>query len=329
MIRRREFITLLGVAAATWPLAARAQQPAVPVIGYLHVGTSEAMAGYVMAFRKGLAEAGYVEGRNVAVEYRWANNEFNRLPELAADLVRRKVAVIAALGTVAAATAAKGLTTTIPIVFQFVVDPVQAGLVASFNRPGGNVTGVTNFNQEFLAKQFDLLHELLPGAKRFAVLINVSTPFTEGAVTELPHAAAALGLPPVEVIRAGTISEIDAAFAILLEKKIEGLIINPNTLFTSRRVQLVTLAARHAMPTSYPYRDFTDIGGLMSYGANNPDQHRQVGIYVGRILKGEKPEGLPVLRPTKFELVINLGTAKTIGLTIPSTLLAIADEIIE
>ena len=327
MIGRRELITLLSSAAAAWPLAAQAQQPAVPVIGYLHVGTSDAMAGYVMAFRKGLAEAGYVEGRNVAVEYRWANNEFDRLPELAADLVRRKVAVIAALGTVAAATAAKGLTTTTPIVFQFVVDPVQAGLVASFNRPGGNVTGVTNFNQEFLTKQFDLLHELLPGAKRFAVLINVQTPFT--SVTELPHAAAALGLPPVEVIRAGTISEIDAAFAILLEKKIEGLIINPNTLFTSRRVQLVTLAARHAMPTSYPYRDFTDIGGLMSYGANNAEQHRQVGIYVGRILKGEKPEDLPVLRPTKFELVINLGTAKTIGLTIPSTLLAIADEVIE
>jgi ABC-type uncharacterized transport system substrate-binding protein len=327
-MKRRDFITLLGGAAATWPLAGRAQQPAMPVIGFLRPGSPEPNAHLVAAFRKGLGETGYVEGRNVAIEYRWAHDHNDRLSELAADLVRLRVAVIATPGSTAAAAAAKSATDTIPIVFSGGGDPVETGLVASLNRPGGNVTGVSSMSGELGAKRLGLIQELVPGAARFAVLVNPNNPLTEPYVADLRAAAAAIGRQ-IEVLIATTSRDIDTAFPMLMEKRADALLVGPDPLFVSRRVQLATLAARHVVPTVYPFRDDAEAGGLMSYGPSNTDLVRQAGIYTGRVLKGEKPADLPILRATKFELIINLQTAKIMGLDVPPTLLARADEVIE
>jgi len=326
-LRRREFITLLG-AAAVWPLAARAQQPATPVIGYLDAGAPETSARLAAAFRKGLAETGYAEGRNVAIEYRWARNEYDRLPEMAADLVRRQAIVIAAMGGTPTALAAKAATTTIPIEFGFGGDPVQTGLVASLNRPGGNITGVVTMNVEVAAKRLGLLHELVPGATRFAVLVNASN----SAATSLTRDALAIAAPAgwqIEFLAVSTNRDLSATFASFAQKHVDAVMVAPELLFVSRRVQLLTLAARHAVPIIYPSREFAEAGGLMSYGSSFTDMHRQVGIYAGRILKGEKPADLPVMQPTTFEFVINLQTAQALGIDVPSTLLARADEVIE
>jgi putative ABC transport system substrate-binding protein len=327
MIGRREFFTLLGGAAVGRPLAARAQQPAMPVIGYLSVGSPEQSATSVAAFRKGLSEAGHVERQNVAVEYRWAQNERERLPELAADLVRRRVAVIAAQGP-SSAQAAKVLTTTIPIIFNVAGDPVEAGLVTSLSRPGGNLTGISDMNVELTGKRIGLLHELLPGAARFAVLVNPNSPNAQVLTREAHAASGAIGRD-VEILTTATNRDIDAAFAAILERRIDALVVPADTLFLTRRAQILTLAARHAVPAIYFGRDFAESGGLMSYGTDIAQQYRQFGIYTGRILKGERPADLPVLRPTKFELVINLQTARTLGTEVPPTLLARADEVIE
>jgi putative tryptophan/tyrosine transport system substrate-binding protein len=328
-VRRRQFISLLGGAAAAWPLAARAQQPAMPVIGYLEAGSPEASANLVAAFRKGLSEAGYVEGRNVAIEFRWAHNENDRLPDLAADLVQRRVQVIVTPVSTPAAFAAKAATTTIPIVFGTGADPVRAGLVASLNRPGGNVTGANTMSLEHMPKGLGLLNELLPGAARFAVLVNPSNPFAaEPAITDARTAAVAIGRQ-IEVFTASSNRDIDTAFAALAQKRADAVMFTPDALFDNRRVQLAILAARHQLPALHWKREFAEVGGLMSYGSNVADVIRQTGVYTGRILKGERPADLPVLRATKFEFVINLQTAKTLGLEIPPTLIARADEVIE
>jgi putative tryptophan/tyrosine transport system substrate-binding protein len=326
-MKRRDFITLLGGAVA-WPLAARAQQPAMPVVGYLYSGAPETGAPILTAFRNGLRESGYVEGRNVTIEYRWAHNENARLPELAADLVRRGVAVIATPGTPTAALAAKAATTTIPIVFRTGADPVGIGLVASLNRPGGNITGVNPMSVELGPKRLALLHELLPRATRLAALGNPDDPSFEPFTSDVQSAVQAIGRQ-IEVLTARTIREIDAAFAKLAQRQAEGVLVGAFGLFINRRVQLVTLAARHAVPAIYPLRGFTEIGGLMSYGANQADQGRLTGVYVGRVLNGERPADLPILRPTKLEFIINLQTARTLGIEVPATLLARADEVIE
>jgi ABC-type uncharacterized transport system substrate-binding protein len=326
MMRRREFITLLGGAAAVCPLAAGAQQPTIPVIGYLSHGSPEQTAALVAAFRKGLSETGFIEGRNVAIEYRYAYNETDRLPELAADLVRRQVAVIATPGT--SPIAAKAATTTIPIVFSTGADPVQGGLVASLNRPGGNVTGISYMNVELSAKRLGLLHELLPGAASFGVLIDPANSSAQFILTDLQSAASAIGRH-IEALSAGTNRDIDTAFASLAPMRLDGLLISPMPLFYDRRVQILTLAARHGVPVIYPAREWAEAGGLMSYGSSYADQHRQAGVYTGRILRGEKAAELPILRATRFEFVINLQTAKIFGLDVPTTLLARADEVIE
>jgi putative ABC transport system substrate-binding protein len=326
-MRRREFISLIGGAAVTWPLAARAQQPAMPVIGFLGSNSTGMWAGHLRAFRQGLSEIGYVEGRNVAIEYRWAQNEPNLLAEMAADLVRHRVSVIAA-GSTSAALAAKVATATIPIVFESGGDPVQAGLVASLDRPGDNVTGVSSMNAELPSKQLGLLHELLPQAMRFAVLVNPNYSYSESVVTGLRVAAGAIGRQ-IEVLSVSTNRDINTVFASLAQKQSDALLVSTDTLFIDRYVQLVTLATRHAVPAIYPWREIVEIGGLMSYGSNVADLFRQTGIYIGRILKGEKPADLPILRATKFELVINLQTAKTLGIDVPPTLLARANEVIE
>jgi len=326
-LKRREFITLVGGAAA-WPLAARAQQPGMPVIGLLHPGSPEANAKYVAGFRKGLAEAGYVEGRNVAIEYRWGHGENGRLAELAADLVSRPVAVIVTPGGVAAGLAAKAATETIPIVSVGGVDPVQAGLVVSLNRPGGNVTGITSMNLGLAAKQLGLLHQLLHRDARFAVLINPGNPQIRSALADVQAAAAALG-QQLEIIAAPSSRDISGTFGEAVRKRADALLISPDPMFTSRPVQLATLAARHALPAIYSLREFAEAGGLLSYGSNFTEMFRQSGIYTGRILKGEKPAELPILQATKFELVVNLQTAEALGLDVPATLLAIADEVIE
>jgi ABC-type uncharacterized transport system substrate-binding protein len=327
-MRRREFIALLSGAAAAGPLAARAQQPAMPTVGYLYVATPEAHAGRLAAFRNGLSETGYVEGRNVAIEYRWAHNDTARLPGLVADLVNRPVTVIAA-GDLPSALAAKAASTAIPIVFETAADPVQVGLVASLSRPGGNVTGVTNIGAELGAKRFGLLHELLPRATRFAVLVNPNNPLiAEAWIKDAQAAVAGLGRH-LEIVTASSGREIDAAFTSITQKQVDALLVMPDNLFVTRTVQFATQAARHAMPAIYSDRNYAEVGGLMSYGTNITDAYRQFGIYVGRILKGEKPANMAVLQPIKFELVINMQTARTLGITVPATLLALADEVIE
>jgi len=327
-MRRREVITLLGGTAA-WPLAARAQQTTMPVIGFLHSASAAAFAAHLAAFRKGLSEAGYVEDQNVAIEYRWAEGQNDRLPALAAELVRRRVAVIATPGSTAATLAAKAATTTIPIVFVIGADPVKIGLVASLNRPGGNVTGINDIGVDIGAKRLGFLQELLPRATRFGVLVNPDNPsIAESFVTELQTAASAIGRQ-IEVVTASTNADIDTAFATLVKKRADALLNGPDALFISRRVQLITLAVRHALPALYHRRELAEAGGLMSYGSDLPDQFRQTGGYVGRILKGEKPADMPVQLPTRFEFVINLQIAKTLGIEIPATLLARADEVIE
>jgi putative tryptophan/tyrosine transport system substrate-binding protein len=327
-MRRREFLTLLGGAAATWPLAAVAQQPAMPVIGYLGNASPEATAYLVTAFRKGLSENGFVEGQNVAIEFRWTNNDDTRLPELAADLVRRRAAVITAPGSIAAALAAKAATATIPIVFSAGADPVKIGLVASLNRPGSNVTGISTMNNELIGKQLGFLHEVLPSAVRFAALINSNNSDSEATIMDVRAATAAIGRS-IEVLTVSTGREIDAAFASLVQKRVEALLVAPDPLFINRRVQLQSLAMRHAVPAIFSLRENVEAGGLMSYGSSIIDLFRQTGIYVSRVLKGEKPSDLPVMQATKFELVINLQTARTLGIEMPPTLLARADEVIE
>ena len=324
-MRRREFITLIGGGAA-WPLAARAQQ-AMPVIGFLLSQSADALADRLRAFRQGLKETGYVEGENVAIEYRWAENRPDRLPALVADLIRRQVTVIAAMNT-AAAMVAKAANTTIPIVFTTGSDPVKLGLVASLNRPGGNVTGVTFILAELGAKQLGLLHELQPGAVRVAVLADPKWPVTEPFVSEVRAAASSIR-KQIEVLEAPTGRDIDAVFASLAQKPIDALLVAPSPLLNNRRVQLVTLAAYRRVPAIYPVREFSAAGGLMSYGTKLSDAYRQGGVYTGRILKGEKPGDLPVIQSSKFEFVINLNTAKAFGLSFPPGLLAIADEVIE
>jgi putative ABC transport system substrate-binding protein len=326
-MRRREFIVGLGSAAA-WPVAARGQQAAMPVIGFVNGGSADATAGRVAAFRKGLGETGYVEGQNVTVEYHWLEGQFDRLPALMAGLVRRRVAVVATPGTLAGTTAAKNATTTIPIVFGLGGDPVSNGVVASLARPGGNATGINVFSLELVAKRLALLHELVPKAVRVAVLLNPASVTGEPALREVQGAARAIGLQ-IHVLNATTIGEIDAAFASIAHDRPDALFVSPNTLFSRRRVQLITLAARERIAASYSGRDYVVAGGLMSYGADAADMYRQVGVYTGKILNGAKPADLPVLQPTKFEFVINLTTAKAIGLTIPETLLATADEVIQ
>jgi putative tryptophan/tyrosine transport system substrate-binding protein len=325
---RREFITLLGGAAA-WPLAARAQQPAMPVIGVLNPTSPEANVGRLDAFRQGLKEAGYVEGENVAIDYRWAQGQTDRLPALAAELARRRVAVIAAAAATSVVLAAKAATTTIPVVFAVGEDPVRLGLVASLARPGGNLTGINFFNSELIAKRVELLRELVPMATRVAVLVNpADAKNTRTTLKDVEAAARAIGLQ-IQVLDASTSREIDAAFAAIARERPDALFVNGDAFFNSRRLQLALLAARHAIPASYGSRDFPDYGGLMSYGTSITDAFRQVGVYTGRILKGAKPADLPVVQASKFELVINAQAARVLGLTVPPTLLATADEVIE
>jgi putative tryptophan/tyrosine transport system substrate-binding protein len=327
-MQRREFITLLGCAAVAWPLAARAQQPALPVIGFLHSASPEPFTNLVAAFRQGLSEAGYIDGRSVAIEYRWAENQIDRLPALAADLVRRKVVAIAALGP-AAAQAAKAATTTMPIVFLVGADPVTSGLVASLNQPVGNLTGIGFLINVLAPKQLEVLHELVPKAMIFGMLVNPDNPNAEADTREVQEAAAHLLGLQLLVLNARTETEIDLAFATLAQRQAGGLIVISDPLYFDRGVQIIALAARHALPTIYSIREFAVAGGLMSYGTNVADAYHQVGVYTGRILKGVKPADLPVQLSTKVELIINLKTAKTLGLTFPLTLLGRADEVIE
>ena len=327
MMRRRAFITLLGGATVAWPLAARAQQTGMPVVGYLDASSPGASAPRVAIFRRGLAEAGYVEGRNVAIEYRWAEGRYDRLPEMAVELVRREVAVIVA-STIPAAVAAKSATATIPIVFYVAGDPVKLGLVAGLARPGGNATGLNNFLAELGAKHLGLLRELLPTAARIGLLVNPTNPNVEGATKDVTAAAPAIGVE-IEVVQASDSREIEAAFATLVRNRADALVVGPDPFFASRRLQLATLAMRHAIPAVYNAREFVEAGGLMSYGTNLTEVHRQLGAYAGRILKGDKPAELPVVQSTKFEFVINLIAAKALGLTVPPALLARADEVIE
>ena len=326
-MRRREFITLIGGAAAAWPFAAHAQQPAMPVIGFLHGGSPEAYAPMMTAFRQGLKEAGYVEGHNVAIEYRWAEGHYDRLPALAADLVRRQVAEIVTVGT-PAALAAKAASSTIPIVILVGIDPVQIGLVAGLNRPGGNVTGLAVLTVEVVAKRLEVLHELLPTSAAVALLVNPNNPVTEPSTKAVRDAARSLGLQ-LHVLNASTEGEIDAAFEKLIELRAGGLLVSTDAFLGIQRDQIVALAARHAVPAIYGVREFATAGGLMSYGTDLADAYRQVGIYAGKILKGAKPADLPVQRVVRVEFVINLKTAKTLGLTFPITLLGRADEVIE
>jgi putative tryptophan/tyrosine transport system substrate-binding protein len=327
MIGRREFITLLGGAAAGWPVGARAQQP-MPVIGFLDTRSSDAVADRLRAFRQGLKEAGYVERENLSIEYRWAENQLNRLPELAAELVRRPVAVIAATNT-SAALAAKAATTTIPIAFLTGADPVKDGLVASLARPGGNLTGINFLSAELTAKRLELLRALVPAADRVAVLVNpANVATTETTLRDVEPAARAIGLQ-IHVFNASTTPEIDAAFAALVRERPDGIFVGLDQFLISRRAQLVNLASRHALPATFPAREFTEIGGLMSYGASITDGYRQLGVYAGRILKGAKLADLPVVQASKFEFVINASTARMLGLEVPPMLLARADEVIE
>ena len=325
-LKRREFITLLGGAAA-WPLAASAQQPAMPVIGF--VNDSEATTDLATAFRNGLSEAGLVEGRNVAIEYRWANSQYDQVPRLVADLLRHQVAVIAATGSIETVVAAKEATATIPIVFTTGGDPVKAGLVAALNKPGGNITGITSTNALLGAKWIGLMHDLLPNAMRFALLVNPRVRAnTAGMATDIQGAAATIGLQ-VEVLYAETVSELETALASAAQRRAGALMIAPDALFLDRRAQIAALALHHGLPAIYVNRAFPEAGGLMSYGTDWTDTFRQVGVYCGRILKGAKPTDLPVQQATKFHFVINLKTTKALGLTISDNLLTLADEVIE
>jgi putative tryptophan/tyrosine transport system substrate-binding protein len=327
-MQRREFITPLGGAAAAWPLVARAQPGAMPVIGFVYPGTPELSTEVAAAFRKGLGEAGFVEGRNVAVELRYAYGDNGRLPELMADLVQRRVAVIVTPGSTQAALAAKAATTSVPVVFSVGTDPVEIGLVASLSHPGGNVTGITSLNSELAAKRLGLMLELLPNAMRFAVLVNPSNRNAEALTRDAQAAASTIGRQ-VEILAASTPREIDAAFASAAKKLCDALVVSPEPLLDNRRVQLVTLAAHQRLPAIYAFRENVEIGGLMSYGSNAGERDRQVGLYAGRILKGEATTNLPVMRATKFEFVFNLQTARALGLDVPAILLAQADEVIE
>ena len=327
--RRRQFLTLLGGAAAAWPVAARAQQPAMPVIGFLNIQSPDGYTERLRGFRQGLKEAGFIEGENVAIEYRWAENQLGRLPTLATDLVRRRVAVVVALGSPNLAMVAKAATTTIPIVFIVGEDPVRFGLVASLARPGGNITGINLFNNEINAKRLTLLRELIPAAVGAAVLVNpTNASIAETTARDVETAAHALGLR-LQVHNAGTSREIDATFATFAGERPDALFVAGDPFFNSRRVHLVHLASHHRLPTIYASRAYPDIGGLMSYGTDATDSYRQSGVYTGRILKGAKPAELPVVQASKFEFVINAQTARMLGLTLPPSLLATADEVIE
>ena len=328
-MRRREFIALLGGAAAAWPLAARAQQAGMPVIGFLDSRSLDALTDRLRGFRQGLKDTGYVGGENVAIEYRWAENQFDRLPVLAAELVRRQVAVIVTSGGATAASAAKAATTTIPIVFTVVEDPVRLGLVASLARPGGNLTGINFLSGELTAKRLELLRALVPAATRVAVLVNpANARNTETTLRDVEPAARAMG-QQIQVLNASTSREIDTAFATIVRERPDALFVGGDAFFSARRVQLALLAGRHGVPAIYSDREYADAGGLMTYGSNIVDVYRQVGVYAGRILKGAKPADLPVVQSSKFELVINHQTARMLGLTVPPSLLATADEVIE
>ena len=331
-MRRREFIALVGGAAAApsllWPLAARAQATSLPVVGYLYAGSRGTVAPLLAVFRQGLAENGYVEGQNVTIEYRWADGHYERLPELATDLARRQVAVIVTPPSTAAALAAKAATATIPIVFSVTDDPAKLGLVESLARPGGNATGMNFLVAELVAKRLGLLHELVPAAARVGLLVNPNNANTESVTRDVTAAAAAIG-KQIDVLHARDSREIEAAFAALVRNKADALLLGPDTVFINRRIQIVTLAARHAIPAVFPVREYAEAGGLMSYGTSLTETYRQLGVYAGRILKGAKPAELPVVQSTKFELVINLPTARALGLDVPPMLLARADEVIE
>jgi putative tryptophan/tyrosine transport system substrate-binding protein len=327
-MRRRKFIKLIGGAAAAWPLAVRAQQPALPVVGFIRDGSADTSTRFVSAFRKGLNENGYVEGQNVTVEYHWLEGQYDRLPALMADLVRRQVAVIAASGIVTSL-AAKAATSTIPIVFGVGNDPVKLGLVASLARPGGNATGINFFAGEVAAKRLRLLHDLVPKAVRIAMLLNPANPsVAEPTLRDIQAAAPSMGLQ-IQVLNASTIDEIDAAFASFARERPDAVFVAGDAFLISQRMQLATLAARDKIPTTYGVREMAAAGGLMSYGADFADSFHQVGVYTGSILKGAKPAELPVLQSTKFEFVINLQTARALGIEVPSALLLIADEVIE
>jgi len=327
-MRRREFIASLGGAAVAWPLVARAQQPAMPVIGFLNVQSAQRYAGPLAAFLKGLGEAGYAEGRNVAIEFRWAEDHSDRLPAMATELVRNQVTVIAATST-PAALAAKAATTTIPIVFETAADPVQLGLVTSLNRPGGNVTGVTQLDVEIVPKELELLHELLPTARAFALLVNPADPALADIETrEVESAARTLGLD-LHILNASTERDLETVFTNLIHLRASGLVIGTDAFFTSRSNKLAALAAQYAVPAVYVGREFAAAGGLLSYGSDVTDAYRLAGVYTGRILKGDKPADLPVQQATKFELFINLKTAKALGISVPLTLSGRADQVFE
>ena len=327
-IGRRQFISALGGTVVAWPLAARAQQPAMPVIGLLHPGSSSEFVDFVAAFRKGLSQTGFVEGQNLAIEYRWADNHYERLPALAADLVRHQVAVIAAIGGAASAKAAKAATTTIPIIFIAAGDPVKDDLVSSLSRPGGNLTGLSLLNLAVAGKRLELLHELIPKATLVDVLVNPANPQTAPELEQLDAAARSLRLQ-ARVHNASNTDELLTAYAALVQDKAAALLVVSDPLFTSQRNEMVALAARHAIPTVYQYREFATAGGLMSYGTNLVDAYRQSGVYTGKVLKGIKPADLPVEQVTKFEMIVNLRAARALGLEVPTSILLSADEVIE
>ena len=327
-MKRREFITLLGGAVVAWPLVARAQQPALPVVGFLYSAVPDAVAPYVAAFRQGLKETGYIEGQNVTIEYLWAEGQYERLPEMAADLVRRQVTVIVAAGGIVTARAAKAATATIPIVFSVGDDPVKLGLVNNLNLPGGNLTGVSLLTTGLEAKRLEVLHEAVPGASVIGLLVNSNFSDVETQLKDVPAAARVLGLQ-MTVLNANSERDIDAAFTTLVQQRVGALLVASSPLFAGRREQLVSLATRHAIPAIFEWPEFVTLGGLMSYGTNLADGYHQVGIYAGKILKGGKPAGLPVQQLVKVELVINLKTARTLGLTFPLSLLGRADGVIE